>query len=48
MNQYYDENAKLSAEQEKTDISKLKVYRDVILTESGIRGVPYTSIYDKK
>lgn len=48
MNKYYDENAKLDAEQEKTDISKLKVYRDVILTESGIRGVPHTSVHDKK
>lgn len=48
MNKYYDESAKVSAEQEKIDISKLKVYRDVILTESGIRGVPHTSVYDKK
>ena len=48
LNKYYDENYILSENDKKTDYKKVETYRNIILNETGITGVPNISVYEKK
>lgn len=46
MNELYNPDFKISDNDKKLPIDKLKAYREIVFAETGIRGVPHVSIYE--